>query len=77
MTKHEIEILKKGYQRKCVLCRIRREHNPKSEGYAEAENERVGYLHAAMELLETGKRQGSARPIIDQWETEVGYIDVE
>ena len=73
MTKREIETLKKGYQRKCTTVKVRREANPNSEAYAEAESERVGYLHAAMELLEFGKRQGSARPLIDDWEKEVGF----
>lgn len=73
MTKREIETLKKGYQRKCMIARGRRKANPNSEAYAEAESERVGYLHAAMELLEFGKRQGSARPLIDEWEKEVGF----
>lgn len=72
MTKHEIEVLKKGYQRKCLAemhCR-RRDNN---EGAAEAESKRIGYLHLAMELLEAGKRQGSSRPLIDEWEAEVGF----
>lgn len=75
MTKREIEILKKGYQTKCAIVKIRREvAKPNSEFCAEAEAERVGYLHAAVELLEHGKRQGSARPIIDEWEAEVGFV---
>lgn len=77
MTKREIETLKKGYQRKCTVAKVRREANPKSEAYAEAESERIGYLHAAIELLENGKRQGSARPLIDEWEAEVGFVYIE
>nr|DAV21163.1 MAG TPA: hypothetical protein [Caudoviricetes sp.] len=73
MTKREIETLKKGYQIKCTIVKVRRKANPNSEAYAEAESERVGYLHAAIELLEFGKRQGSARPLIDEWEKEVGF----
>lgn len=74
MTKREIEVLKEGYQRKCTVAKIRREANPKSEAYAEAESERIGYLYAAMKLLEVGKRQGSARPLIDEWEAEIGFV---
>lgn len=77
MTKREIETLKKGYQRKCTIAKVRREANPNSEAYAEAEDERIGYLHAAVELLELGKRQGSARPIIDEWEAEIGFVYAE
>lgn len=77
MTKREIETLKKGYQAKCTVAKVRREANPNSEAYAEAEAERIGYLHAAVELLEFGKRQGSARPLIDEWEAEVGFLYVE
>lgn len=73
MTKREIETLKKGYQRKCMIVKVRRDANPNSEAYAEAEDERIGYLHAATELMEVGKRQGSSRPIIDEWEKEVGF----
>lgn len=73
MTKREIEILKKGYQIKCLVEKRYREHDD-SEGAAEAESERIGYLHAAMELLEHGKRQGSARPLIDEWESEIGFV---
>lgn len=75
MTKHEIEVLKKGYQRKCRVAKVRREANPKSEAYTEAEDERVGYLQAAMELLEVGKLIGSSRHIIDEWEAEIGFVD--
>lgn len=74
MTKHEIEVLKKGYQRRCLLemhCRRRGDN----EGAAEVESKRLGYLHAALELLEIGKRQGSSRPLIDEWEAEVGFGD--
>ena len=73
MTKREIETLKKGYQRKCTIVKVRREANPNSEAYAEAESERIGYLHAAMELMEVGKRQGSSRHIIDEWEKEISF----
>ena len=72
MTKHEIEILKEGYQRKCLAemhCRRRND----SEGAAEAESKRIDYLYTAMKLLEVGKRQGSAHPLIDEWEAEVGF----
>lgn len=72
MTKREIETLKEGYQRKCLAEMHWRRRND-SEGAAEAENERIGYLYAAMKLLELGKRQGSARPLIDEWEKEVGF----
>lgn len=75
MTKREIETLKKGYQRKCMIARGRRNANPESEAYAEAESERIGYLRAAMELMEVGKRQGSSRRIVDEWEAEIGFVD--
>lgn len=75
MTKLEIETLKKGYQRKCKIVKARREANPESEAFAEAEDERVGYLQAAMELLEVGKLIGSSRHIIDEWEAEIGFVD--
>lgn len=79
MTKHEIETLKKGYQRKCMIARGRRNANPEgeayAEAYAEAESERIGYLYAAMKLMEVGKRQGSSRHIIDEWEAEIGFVD--
>ncbi len=76
MTKHEIEVLKKGYQRKCLAeMHCRRRGN--SEGAAELESERIGYLQLAMELLEAGKRQGSSRHIIDEWEAEIGFVDEE
>lgn len=75
MTKREIETLKKGYQRKCMIARGRRKANPEGETYAEAESERIGYLHAAMELMEVGKRQGSSRHIVDEWEAEIGFAD--
>lgn len=55
VTKHEIEVLKEGYQRKCLVEKHYRECDD-SEGAAEAESERIGYLYAAMKLLEVGKR---------------------
>ena len=73
MTKREIETLKKGYQRKCLVAKRHRSYG-NSGVAAEAESERVGYLHAAMELLEVGKRQGSSRPLIDEWEAEIGFV---
>lgn len=42
MTKREIETLKKGYQAKCTVAKVRREANPNSEAYAEAE---VGFVY--------------------------------
>ena len=36
MTKREIETLKKGYQRKCMIARGRRKANPEGEAYASA-----------------------------------------
>ena len=43
--------------------------------FAEAESERIGYLHAAMELMEVGKRQGSSRHVVDEWEAEIDFVD--
>lgn len=72
MTKLEIEVLKNGYQIKCLVEKRYRKYDD-SEGAAEAESERIGYLYAAMKLLEVNKRQGISRPIIDEWEAEIGF----
>lgn len=76
MTKREIEELKNGYRIKCMAEKRYRDRDD-SEGAAEAKSERIGYLYAAMKLLEVGKRQGSSRPLIDEWEAEIGFVDVE
>ena len=74
MTKKELAILKKGYQRKClnVKC-VKAAAHPEAGMLEEVENERIGYLHAAMELMEVGKQQGSSRSIIDEWEKEIDF----
>lgn len=74
MTKKELATLKKGYQEKCIRCKhLKAAFDPKAEIIAEAENERIGYLHAAMALMDIGKQQCSSRPIIDEWEKEVNF----
>lgn len=74
MTKKELSILKKGYQRKCLNVKhVKASANSEAGILEEAESERIGYLHAAMELMEIGKQQCSSRPIIDEWEKEINF----
>lgn len=75
MTKREIERLKKEYQDKCLqLNRVKKHQRHGCQmTVAEAEAERIGCLHAAMALLETGKQQGSSRETIISWEQEIFF----
>ena len=66
MTNREKEALKKIYQRKCINEKIAIKSNSELQTI-------LGVLHACMAILEVGKREGSSRALIDEWEAEVGF----
>lgn len=75
MTKREIEILKKEYQLKCKTLNKARtcQNSHRDEFIAESTAEWSGALQVVIALLEHGKRQGSSRPLIDEWEQEIFF----
>ena len=72
MTNREKEALRKVYQRKCINEKIAIEKGV-LEAIQSCEDERVGVLQACMAIIEVNKREGSSRPLIDEWEAEVGF----
>lgn len=75
MTKREIEILKEEYQLKCKTLNKARtcQKAHRDEFVAESTAEWSGALQVIIALLETGKRRGSSRKTIDEWEREINF----
>lgn len=75
MTKREIEILKEEYQLKCKTLNKARncQNDHRNQFIAESTAEWSGALQVIIALLEHGKRQGSSKPLIDEWEREINF----